>query len=40
MARDIGDALARLPDDGAPVLIAGSLYLAGSLLELSGALPD
>ena len=39
-ARDVADALHGLPNDGLPVLIAGSLYLAGDVLRLSGALPD
>jgi len=33
-------ALARLPADGAPVLIAGSLYLAGKVLAANGEIPD
>ena len=37
---DVKAALAALPDDGLPVLIAGSLYLAGNVLELTGELPD
>ena len=39
-AADVAEALRALPDDGLPVLIAGSLYLAGDVLRLSGALPD
>lgn len=39
-ADNVADALRALPDDGLPVLIAGSLYLAGDVLRLSGALPD
>jgi dihydrofolate synthase / folylpolyglutamate synthase len=39
-ADDVGAALAALPDDGLPVLIAGSLYLAGEVLRLNGELPD
>jgi len=39
-AETVANALAGLPDDGLPVLIAGSLYLAGDMLRLSGALPD
>ncbi|MBB3035212.1 bifunctional folylpolyglutamate synthase/dihydrofolate synthase [Alteriqipengyuania lutimaris] len=39
-AADVPDALRALPDDGLPVLIAGSLYLAGDVLRLSGALPN
>jgi dihydrofolate synthase/folylpolyglutamate synthase len=33
-------ALAALPDDGAPVLIAGSLYLAGKVLAANGEIPN
>ena len=32
-------ALAQLPTDGAPVLIAGSLYLAGKVLAANGEVP-
>ena len=39
-ASDLTDAIAALPDDGLPVLIAGSLYLAGEALRLNGELPD
>lgn len=39
-AADLPFALARLPDDGLPVLIAGSLYLAGEALRLNRQLPD
>ncbi|WP_114520194.1 folylpolyglutamate synthase/dihydrofolate synthase family protein [Altererythrobacter sp. ZODW24] len=39
-AGDVMEALAALPDDGLPVLIAGSLYLAGNVLKLTGELPD
>lgn len=39
-APDVPAALACLPDDGLPVLIAGSLYLAGTVLQLAGELPD
>ena len=39
-ATDVPSALAALPDDGLPVLIAGSLYLAGEVLRLNGELPD
>lgn len=35
-AQDVAAALSELPDDGLPVLIAGSLYLAGDVLRLSG----
>lgn len=37
---DLEDALASIPDDGCPVLIAGSLYLAGEALRLNGEIPD
>jgi len=37
---DVPAALASLPDDGLPVLIAGSLYLAGEVLRLNGEAPD
>ncbi len=36
---NIADALARVPD-GLPVLIAGSLYLAGEVLALNEEVPD
>jgi dihydrofolate synthase/folylpolyglutamate synthase len=39
-APDVLSALAMLPDDDLPVLIAGSLYLAGEVLRLNGELPD
>jgi dihydrofolate synthase/folylpolyglutamate synthase len=39
-AESVEDALGRLPDDGAPVLIAGSLYLAGKVLKANGEVPD
>jgi dihydrofolate synthase/folylpolyglutamate synthase len=38
-ARDVPAALAMIPDDGLPVLIAGSLYLAGEVLRLNGEMP-
>ena len=38
-ADTVADALSRLPDDGLPVLIAGSLYLAGEVLRLGEAIP-
>ncbi|GAB5349428.1 bifunctional folylpolyglutamate synthase/dihydrofolate synthase [Alteriqipengyuania sp. 357] len=38
-ADDIAEALRALPDDGLPVLIAGSLYLAGEVLRLSDEIP-
>lgn len=37
---DVPAALAAVPQDGLPVLIAGSLYLAGEVLRLNGELPD
>jgi len=37
---DVPSALAAVPQDGLPVLIAGSLYLAGEVLRLNGELPD
>ncbi|MBL4858093.1 MAG: bifunctional folylpolyglutamate synthase/dihydrofolate synthase, partial [Erythrobacter sp.] len=40
LAEDVPSALLTLPDDGLPVLIAGSLYLAGEVLRLNGELPD
>lgn len=39
-AETAGDALLALPDDGLPVLIAGSLYLAGKVLAANGEVPD
>ena len=39
-APDVSGALAMIPDDGLPVLIAGSLYLAGQVLRLNDELPD
>lgn len=39
-AADVPLALAALPDDRLPVLIAGSLYLAGEVLRLNEELPD
>ena len=39
-AADVASALAALPGDGLPVLIAGSLYLAGEVLRLNRELPD
>lgn len=38
-APDVPSALVALPDDGLPVLIAGSLYLAGEVLRLNGETP-
>lgn len=37
---DVPAALAAVPDDGLPVLIAGSLYLAGLVLRLNHEVPD
>jgi dihydrofolate synthase/folylpolyglutamate synthase len=39
-APDVATALRQLPDDGLPVLIAGSLYLAGKVLAANGEVPD
>jgi dihydrofolate synthase/folylpolyglutamate synthase len=39
-ASDVAEALEALPDDGLPVLIAGSLYLAGKVLAANGEMPD
>ncbi len=39
-ASDVPAALAALPNDGLPVLVAGSLYLAGAVLRLNGEVPD
>lgn len=39
-ASDVPSAMAMIPDDGLPVLIAGSLYLAGEVLRLNDELPD
>ncbi|MDP4575520.1 folylpolyglutamate synthase/dihydrofolate synthase family protein [Qipengyuania sp. G39] len=39
-ATDLPEAMAALPMDALPVLIAGSLYLAGEVLRLNGELPD
>ncbi len=39
-ASGIEDALLHIPDDGYPVLIAGSLYLAGEVLRLNDEIPD
>lgn len=40
MFDDVPTALTALPDDGLPVLIAGSLYLAGEVLRLNDEVPD
>lgn len=37
---DLEDALLNIPDDGHPILIAGSLYLAGEALRLNDEVPD
>ena len=34
-AESVSQALSRIPDDGQPILIAGSLYLAGEVLRLN-----
>ncbi|MXO90543.1 bifunctional folylpolyglutamate synthase/dihydrofolate synthase [Pontixanthobacter aquaemixtae] len=39
-ASDVEEALLNLPADDYPVLIAGSLYLAGEVLRLNNELPD
>ena len=39
-APDVETALRELPADGLPVLIAGSLYLAGKVLAANGEIPD
>ena len=39
-ADSVEQALRSLPDDGAPVLIAGSLYLAGKVLTANGEVTD
>ena len=39
-AEDVAAALSRLPTDGLPILIAGSLYLAGEVLRLNEEEPD
>ena len=39
-AADVREALATLPDDNLPVLIAGSLYLAGEVLKANNQAPD
>ncbi len=39
-ATDLEDALLGLPDDDYPILIAGSLYLAGEALRLNDEIPD
>ncbi|AWW75054.1 bifunctional folylpolyglutamate synthase/dihydrofolate synthase [Erythrobacter sp. KY5] len=37
---DLEEAMLNLPNDGNPVLIAGSLYLAGEALRLNDEVPD
>ncbi len=37
---DVGEALSALPQDELPVLIAGSLYLAGDILRKNNEIPD
>jgi dihydrofolate synthase/folylpolyglutamate synthase len=39
-AASVAEALAALPDDGIPALIAGSLYLAGDVLAINEEVPD
>lgn len=39
-ADNVEQALRTLPEDGLPVLICGSLYLAGDVLRRNGELPD
>jgi dihydrofolate synthase / folylpolyglutamate synthase len=39
-APDVAEALRALPNDDLPVLIAGSLYLAGDVLRRNGQFPD
>jgi dihydrofolate synthase/folylpolyglutamate synthase len=39
-AADVAEALANMPDDGLPVLIGGTLYLAGAVLRQNGEVPD
>jgi dihydrofolate synthase / folylpolyglutamate synthase len=39
-ASGVAEALRALPDDALPVLIAGSLYLAGDVLHRNGQYPD
>ncbi|MDG6079600.1 bifunctional folylpolyglutamate synthase/dihydrofolate synthase [Erythrobacter litoralis] len=39
LVEDVAVVMADLPDDGLPVLIAGSLYLAGEVLRLNGEIP-
>ena len=39
-AKDLPAAMASIPDDGLPVLIGGSLYLAGEALKLNEEVPS
>jgi dihydrofolate synthase / folylpolyglutamate synthase len=39
-AADVADALLHIPGDDYPILIAGSLYLAGEVLRLNEEIPD
>ena len=39
-ADSVPEALARIRKGGLPVLVAGSLYLAGEVLRLNGEFPD
>ena len=39
-AADVPSALAALPEDGLPVLVSGSLYLAGEALRLNNEIPQ
>ena len=39
-ATDLEDALLNVPSDDYPILIAGSLYLAGEALRLNDEIPD
>ena len=39
-APNVSEALVALPVDGLPILIAGSLYLAGEVLRLNDEIPD
>ncbi len=39
-AGSVDEALLKLPSDGRPILIAGSLYLAGEVLRLNDEIPD
>lgn len=39
-AQSVEDALLNIPSDGLPILIAGSLYLAGEVLRANDEVPD